>query len=46
MEDAKASKISILSYPIDSHERAVKAYGIEVKAPTGHKSIIYPIIHH
>ena len=34
------SKISKLSIPVNSHGRARKEYGLDVKAPTGHKSII------
>lgn len=42
IEEAKESKISIPSKPINSQGRAVKAKGIEVKAPTGQISITLP----
>lgn len=41
-EEPKESKISILSTPVNSQERTLKAKGIEVKAPTGQISIILP----
>lgn len=40
MLDANESKMSILSKLLNSQGLAEKAYGIEVSAPTGHKSII------
>ena len=46
IDEAIESKTSILLYFFNSHDLAVKAYGADVKAPTGHKSIIYLIIHH
>merc|ERR1711966_412242 len=36
------SKVSIDSTLFNSQGRAEKAYGFEVKAPTGHKSITFP----
>lgn len=39
---ANVSKISILSIEVNSQGRAVKAYGMEVNAPTGHRSMILP----
>lgn len=40
--EPKASKISILELETSSHDRAVNAKGLEVKAPTGQRSIIFP----
>lgn len=42
IDEPKESKISILSVLISSHERALKAYGIDVRAPTGQRSITLP----
>ena len=42
MLDPTASKTSILSVFFNSHGLAEKAYGLEVNAPTGHKSITFP----
>ena len=35
---------SIVSFDLNSQGLVLKAYGIEVKAPTGHKSITFPEI--
>ena len=37
-----ASMVSMLSVRRFSHGRAVKAYGLDVRAPTGHRSITLP----
>lgn len=42
MLDPTASNTSTLSVFRVSHGRAVNAYGFEVRAPTGHKSITFP----
>lgn len=43
IEAAIASSTSILSIDFNSQGRAVNVYGMEVNAPTGHKSIILPL---
>lgn len=42
MFEPTASNTSILSIFLVSHGLAVNEYGLEVKAPTGHKSITFP----
>jgi len=39
-----ASMTSTLSVFFNSHGLAWKAYGFEVRAPTGHKSMMLPLI--
>ena len=42
MLQPSASLTSTDSTPLSSQFRAVKAYGLEVRAPTGHRSITFP----
>jgi len=40
--EPQLSKISKLSVPTNSQDLALKAYGLEVNAPTGQRSMIFP----